>query len=942
MSKAFVPPIDTFDKWFTNREQEIDNWRSILSRDISQPFPGALWYRGVPGAGKTFLKTRFQQFCQNNDVPYLNLELDHTKGGTDATDAAVIITALAARLPMPLPRTALTLARIVHLESGTSSRNNQFESELTGEVVGAGFEALLTRLETFSSGGLLSLSITEGIRWLSASAKATRALQQSEEGRNLSQWLRTTRDPAALRVELWRILRADLAHAETMVNRAVRAVLFIDSLEHATPGAILMLRTACESLTSSHECKLPTVMMACFSQLHNQINLGSNFVKEVEVQGISKESALKYCVEKRGVRRDFIDNVLEESKESLSGQTYHPLTLGLSCDYYSMIQEDTTLGTIRPAQRSSSTAEDMAARILATLDDYQQRKLRKLAHTIYFDRTSVAYAFSVQSDEEKIDSILAWLKSYSFVQDLSPDIFCLHNLVRRVLLERTTDEEKSRWHAGWAEFSEREIDIGTATATERFLYHLFAKDPEAALTTVSAYVTYCKQRGLSNQQSALTVAAEFTMCYRMTEDQIGTPHFRVRCILDWCGFAMNADVGNWLTLAIRTAARLKDLLSENWLHEYTEEYLRCRIDLASLLLRIGQRTLNVDRIQESAAILMRLMANSKLTEQRRLEAIAYKLFVETRAFLSNLGYPILNSDELHQILNRAETIFLERGESLPLAETKGCKGHLYYCLWASSLDERWLVRGKEAYEEGLYLSDSLPDSATINSILFNMGVTMTALGTLSREINYLLSAEAIYRRLLSRSGHLAGGHHEMEATLNLAAVTLSLAKFTNSQSYCLLSIDMLKSLLMRIDTSGPASDCSLYRARAIIGLGTGYLDLWNYRDQVGCMSEIVSLVEPLLSNGSLNDSLPLRAQGLFLVAQAKLFLCEEIPGLHGECATWGPDQSKQMDSSIDMMNEAVNLCVESRTIGQGFLCKAVLNEMLIARDVLNSKLGRRE
>jgi tetratricopeptide (TPR) repeat protein len=468
-----TPPTDLFDERFTNRVDEIRHFVGLLDLPETE-LVKIHFYRGVTGAGKSHLLTKFEKLCRERSVGVLRIDLDPERQGTPTIDRAALAARLVHAWELSAPRTRHALMRIALIESQALWSQSELAKELGSQAAGVSSDVLLKNWDSFSIGGFVAAGVKTAIgaakEWRSPLQKFLR----SDEGKADELYFRGNPTAEDIREDLFRRLGLDFQEhpAGERQNRAVRAALLIDSLEKAS-GSHDWIWDIYQNFAEANG--VPRLLVLGAGQTVPLLPpAAAGYDETVFLDGFPDSDARQYIEEKRRIGPARTGEILAAALESGEPVRYHVFSLGLSCDTV-LLDPSTNLNDLGTAgQLAEDELKDGYTRELAVVNRFmraiseplRQRYLRRLALTPVWDDDAAGFAFERYAPDQRED-ILDWLAPFSFITRRGDGTSVMHGAIRRCLLATNDPDDTARWHAEWAEYwrvRSGEEDGGTSEA----------------------------------------------------------------------------------------------------------------------------------------------------------------------------------------------------------------------------------------------------------------------------------------------------------------------------------------------------------------------------------------------------------------------------------------------------------------------------------------------
>ncbi len=779
-----------FKVLFTNRDEELREWRKLLAASIGDPLPIQL-VTGVPGSGKTFLHRYFGELCRTADVPFLSIELDPSRGGEPRIDRAAVAVRLAAELDMAAPRLQLAALVLAMQEARSQVDGAELARELGTEAVGSGVDAFLTALSeqvSISVGGFLMAMIRHGAKKLRQHRDQLQRYLRTDQGRADLDRLNQM-EINEIKIGMFDRFARELRSHDPRPGRAAKAVVLVDSLEHAVPADasehehrtahqwIYDLYAACHDAADGSQ---PRLLFACFGQ--NQVDLPApvGHLRRVALSGFLEGDARRYIVEKRQLSEAAVQEILPEAREASVPPRYHVFSLGLLCDMLSVARE------LPVTESDWKSMEPHAALALRFLKQVEKRgsgdagRMCRLALTPVWDEDAAAFAFDVAGQPEAAKGLLAWLLQFSFVQPVAGG-FTLHSAMRRALTATSEQSDTFRRHREWRDYWSTRSSSSLDAAERRWWLHRYALDPSEAWTAWSEETETARQNLRSADQSALIeVAREW-----LWDPPLGSPEVaqedRAVYLCAWADELQQQAMGDPVEYLCEAVAAYRSALELFDTGALRAEWGTAQNNLGNALQAIGRLTGEERYLHESVT------AYRSALEVHSRDALP----AEWSMTQHNLGNVLVTMGERggeERFLREAVSALraaleVHTRENLPTAwaGSQGSLGIALETLGQMTGEERHLHQAVEAYRSALeiYTRDALP--AEWARVQNGLGCVLDTLGRQTRQEGYLREAVTAFRSALEVHTREALPRDWAGTLCNLGSTLVALGHMTGQE-----------------------------------------------------------------------------------------------------------------------------------------------------------------
>ncbi len=742
-----TPPTDLFEERFTNRVGEIRHFLDLLNLPETE-LVKIHFFRGVTGAGKSHLLTKFEKLCREQSVGVLRLDLDPERQGTPTIDQAALAARLVHAWELSAPRTRHALMRIALIESQALWSQSELAKELGSQAAGVSSDILLENWDSFSIGGFVAAGFKTAIGAAREWRSPLQTFLRSEEGKADELFFRGNPTAEKIREDLFRRLGLDFQDhpAGERQNRAVRAALLIDSLEKAS-GSHDWIWDIYQNFADANG--VPRLLVLGAGQTVPELPpAAANFVDTVFLDGFLDSDARQYIEEKRRIDPARTGEILEASVESGEPVRYHVFSLGLSCDTV-LLDPSTNLNDLGTAgQLSEDELKEGYTRELAVVNRFmraiaeplRRRYMRRLALTPVWDDDAVGFAFERNSPDQRED-ILDWLAPFSFITRRSDGTSVMHGAIRRCLLATNDPQDVARWHAEWAKYWRERSGEEDGGTSEPYWHHrlLMSKG-----INVWAEVTKARRLSLRMQDHAALVdrlESHLDAMNAAADEQA----WALAC--SWFGYeAQEVTVGRD---RLRAAARAcRNALAMSTRESMPTDWATAQNNLGEVLRKLGDRT-NEEEVSQQAVAAYR----SALEVHTRESWPANWAMTQNNLgnVLSTLGERSNDAELLQQaVAAYRSALEVHTREALPAdwAMTQNNLGGVLWTLGERTNDADQMKEGAAACRNALavYTRESFPSdwAATQN----NLGNVLKTLGEWTNDAELLQQAVAAFRSAL--------------------------------------------------------------------------------------------------------------------------------------------------------------------------------------------------
>lgn len=575
---------DELDELFTDREDQQDLVRTLANAPEGESVLVQVFV-GVSGAGKTHLRKRLKRLLQSNDVPTVERDFDQRR---EAIDPAVLVTQLISAGRFEAPRTFLALLRLAMKESESDVK--ALSQELASDALGAAADFFMSGLETLGTAGFLKSLGNFWHKRYKASKDPINRYLATEEGKR-DQIRVASLEESDLRDSLYDRLAQDIAANPIRPGKAVQLALLVDSYDFAfqaqsTPDDRRRSLEWISDLSNAfvRRGSAERILVLCFGQTAGVVPGQDGSVVEHRLGGFERVDAEEYW-RKRKLPEVHFEAALEASREEGGEERYHVFSLGLAGD---MVTTNPDALVEKESRRGTDPPTALTERFLRLLLGDDQMNLKQLALAQWWDDEAAAWVFGVAGNYNQTQVKLAWLKRFSFVQEVSEGRFTLHSVMRRVLSETSNLQDVSHWQQEWI----NHWTSRSATETDDFAAqawrHRFALDIGSAIGDWEEKTA----AALSEMRSAdhlwyLNVAEPLVFDLSANSKQVLLE--RTLALLAWSTSAQQALVGNLRHLLHRSVAGyrlgLGVFTSESW----PEVWAKTQDNLGNALQILGKQ-----------------------------------------------------------------------------------------------------------------------------------------------------------------------------------------------------------------------------------------------------------------------------------------------------------------------------------------------------------------
>ena len=514
-----VPSEDHFKRWFTNRDEEQRYIRHLLTLP-----PGSITpvqsFVGVAGAGKTFLRRRFEEICKTAGVKTYVVELDPNRNGDPRPDPAALVAGMVAAFELEAPRSAHALLRLAHAEITQTLDPSALFQDVPKDLLGEVIDSTIVNFHSISLGGALA-SVVKGLTQAHQRMKTPLVkFLKSVEGESDLAWFAQGQRTDQIRSDLFRRFGLDLLVSNSPLrnNNAIQFAIFIDSVQRADgifgsrgernqalSWATELYRNCCSQHGSSQ------LLVVTFGQTVIELpQIPSHHFATCKLDGLSEKDAILYAREKRGMAEVRVTDVLQLSSETPNSERFHAFALGLACDLALIESGDLSNLAEAESRVGRSIEEILVDRFLFIVGEEDEYRLRKLAVTPNWDNVAAAFALGVADDSAGSISKIDWLHRFSFVSKNADNTFSLHHIFRKVLLRTSKTEQNLMWHREWALYwHSRSVDSLDRFSSLNWL-HRIASENEVGLAAWEAEITKALESGdMLRHLNLVEIAREF-------------------------------------------------------------------------------------------------------------------------------------------------------------------------------------------------------------------------------------------------------------------------------------------------------------------------------------------------------------------------------------------------------------------------------------------------
>lgn len=857
-----------FNDLFTDRETELKEFRKLLAAKAGTALPIRA-YRGVTGAGKSFLRRRFEGACQ--EVPHEVIDCDAEQVRSGGWDPAEIAMRLAAGFGMHCPRTLLASVRLGLLEANSLPDRNRllrdFASQNSSKFIEASVKSLIEMGVSTSFIGVAGSLVKLGRDLHRISKSAMTRFLKTPVGQSLRANLAGVQQPDEIRRVIFDLFAQDLAEFQPEkrpTDAAVKGAVLVDALEHATMGKDLVAdqETATNWIWRLHQaCNLrndgpPMLAILTFGQeLPHVPTQRRDQLLTVNLQGFSESDARDYCRKREIEREIVVDQILRDACEDerrTNKSRFHVFSLGLLCDEQALSND----GVL--AERETMQGLDRVAalirRFLKLVDRHgsgDADKMRKLATTPVWDEVAAAFAFAVSGNREDANAKAKWLKAFSFVQPTEGG-FTFHAVMRRVLLETASAEDLAHWHGEWAgHWRSRSVDA-TDELSARAWRHEFALDPQETLDRWNAAVKEARQAFRMAEHAWLVDRADEFLQRPLVGCRTMIPMAAALGLGEFASESVEATVGD-LSARLRTSILASQSAIQNCHREVSPDIWATLQNNLGIALRVFGERENDKRALNDAAIHLRLALEVRTRETAPLD------WARSQTNLGNVLHVLGERSNNELLLKEAEATYQLALSVLSLdlapidwALTQNNLGNILSVLAERDNDSDALFHAIEAYRKALLVRTRELDQAKWAITQNNLGNALRIFGQLKNDEQAIREAVDAFRLALEVRTRETVPYFWAMTICNLGTALFALGQLTNSRQMLLDAADTLRQsfeVYNREETPFDWAGTHLNLGCALQDIGERCRDVRFLHEAISSLRDVLNVFSPETTPG---------------------------------------------------------------------------------------------
>jgi tetratricopeptide (TPR) repeat protein len=527
---------------FTDRDPQQAIFHRHLASAAESP---VLVFFGVGGAGKTWLLQKLRETLPAS-LPSAYLDLEPRAGGQRfLADPAAGLREIRQQFGVPAPRFDLAYAMMRFKEGALAEPGLRGEGalgltlELAAEFAQKaaatlpGVNVVLNRLSHHLRTRLRDTPLEKFLAGAIGGefVLTLRKYSSQEIGNNLLDWLAED-------------MRENL---NVHLNRAVRAVLFIDTFEavgHGLQNAEHQRFREQWIREMSANFDFALIVIAGQNRL-TWADAEPDWEEHLDqrlVGGLSEQDARRFLALCGILQTELQNSILETARES--EDSFHCFSLGLCADIVDVQRESGHDLPPDALRLRPGDWEALARRFLKSLSsDAERRWIERLALTPRFDETAARNAFSSTRSTAQ-DEQWETLPDFSFVELLSKGWFAIRSQMRWALENQPAARERAVadhhwWREHWTSRSSSPVDDMASLAW----YHHYAQEPVTALEAWKDLIESAREASPPRMREHLALL-QWWEPVGLLDMSSGSEVFAQSC-LDAASECIVALAGNW-------------------------------------------------------------------------------------------------------------------------------------------------------------------------------------------------------------------------------------------------------------------------------------------------------------------------------------------------------------------------------------------------------------